>query len=115
MTDTELGEIVISSLEQVSIPLNKTPKIVLTRRISHAYPIYSKDYSIHINQIDNWLDQISNLVSFGRQGLFAHDNTHHALYMGYAAADCINNHGKFNRDKWQNHYRAIFNTHVVED
>ncbi|MCI0664368.1 MAG: hypothetical protein L0220_25195 [Acidobacteria bacterium] len=54
------------------------------------------------------------LLTFGRQGLFAHDNTHHALYMAYAAADCLDSHGKFDGKRWRE-YRRIFETHVVED
>jgi hypothetical protein len=58
---------------------------------------------------------MKNLLSFGRQGLFVHDNTHHALFMGYAAADCLNQEGKLDRNKWQNYYRKIFDAHIVED
>jgi protoporphyrinogen oxidase len=115
MTDLELGEIVSDSLKKVSIPLKTPPKMVVTRRISHAYPIYRKGYEMDFNPVDDWLGQIDNLISFGRQGLFAHDNTHHALYMAYAVADCLNENGEFDRDKWQNYYRKIFETHVVED
>ena len=53
------------------------------------------------------------LLSYGRQGLFAHDNTHHALAMAYAAADCLRD-GDFDRARWRE-YRAAFETHVVED
>jgi protoporphyrinogen oxidase len=115
MTDKELGEIVSDSLKRASIPLKTHPKIVVSRRLSHAYPVYHKDYQLYFEHIDHWLNQIENLLSFGRQGLFAHDNTHHALYMAYAAADCLNQNGRFNSDKWQGYYRKIFESHVVED
>jgi protoporphyrinogen oxidase len=114
-TDTELGEIVSDSLQRASIPLRTPPKMVVTRRISHAYPIYRRGYESHFDHIDSWLSQIENLLTFGRQGLFAHDNTHHALHMAYAAVDCLNNDGLFDRDKWRDHYRRIFETRVVED
>lgn len=115
MTDSELGEIVCDSLKRASIPLKAPPKIIVTRRISHAYPVYRKGYETYFNLIDHWLSQVNNLLSFGRQGLFAHDNTHHALYMAHAAADCLNEDGQFDRDKWQDYYRKVFETHVVED
>ena len=35
--------------------------------------------------MDRWLGELERLLTFGRQGLFVHDNTHHALYMAYAA------------------------------
>ena len=54
------------------------------------------------------------LLTFGRQGLFAHDNTHHALATAHAAVDCFQRDGRFDADKWQA-YRRVFATHVVED
>jgi hypothetical protein len=48
------------------------------------------------------------------QGLFAHDNAHHALYMAYAAADCLDVENRFDDARWGNS-RRIFETHVVED
>jgi hypothetical protein len=56
---------------------------------------------------------VPRLLSYGRQGLFAHDNTHHALFMAYSAVDCLVD-GKFDQDKWRK-YREVFATHVVED
>jgi hypothetical protein len=64
--------------------------------------------------LDQWLSQVDGLLTFGRQGLFAHDNTHHALYMAYAAVDCLDGNGRFDRERWQS-FRRIFETHVVED
>ena len=115
MADKELGEIVSDSLKRSSIPLKAPLKKVVTQRLSHAYPIYHKGYEIYFDDINHWLGHVENLISFGRQGLFAHDNFHHALYMAYAAVDCLNNNGIFDREKWQGYYRKIFETHVVED
>jgi protoporphyrinogen oxidase len=114
MTDEELGEIVCESLRRASIPLKNPPVRAVTRRISHAYPIYSKGYELHFDRIDNWLGQIENMLSFGRQGLFAHDNIHHALHMAYSAVDCLSQEGHFDKIRWE-HYRKIFRDHVVED
>ena len=49
-----------------------------------------------------------------RQALFAHDNTHHALFMAYSAADCLAPDGSFDHARWAG-FRKIFETHVVED
>jgi len=64
--------------------------------------------------LDSWLDRFENLLTFGRQGLFAHDNTHHALFMAYSAVDCIDANGAFDRARWRD-CRRQFETHVVED
>lgn len=115
LTDEELGEMVSESLDRACIPLRTRPEKVVSRRLPHAYPIYDRGHELHFKHIDDWLNQIKNLLSFGRQGLFAHDNAHHALDMAYAAADCLDQEGKFNRSKWQGHYRKVFERHVVED
>jgi len=60
------------------------------------------------------MNQIDRVLTFGRQGLFAHDNTHHALYMAYSAVDCLDESSRFNRELWQS-FRRIFDGHVVED
>jgi protoporphyrinogen oxidase len=114
MTDEDLGKIVYNSLESAKIPIKSVVKEVVTRRLHHAYPIYNQDYEVYFDQIDQWLGSIENVITFGRQGLFVHDNIHHALHMAYSAVDCMNGKGFFNREKWQD-YRKIFNNYVVED
>ena len=86
---------------------------VRVKRLRHAYPIYEKGFEVPFNMLDCWANALPNFLSYGRQGLFAHDNTHHALYMAYSAADCLRN-GAFDHTKWDD-YRRVFATHVVED
>ena len=57
---------------------------------------------------------LNGILTFGRQGLFAHDNTHHAFAMAYSAADCLDASGRFDGTKWAA-YRKEFESHVVED
>ena len=66
-----------------------------------------------LKRLDDCTETLPGFLSYGRQGLFAHDNTHHALAMAYAAVSCLEN-GKFDLDKWHEH-REVFATHVVED
>jgi len=87
---------------------------VTTRRLRQAYPVYRRGYEADFAQIDQWLTAQEGLLSFGRQGLFVHDNTHHALYMARAAAKCLRTDGSLDRDLWGK-CRQIFETHVVED
>ncbi len=114
MTDEDLGKLVYNSLELSGIPVKAPVTKVVTQRLQHAYPIYQNGYEVYFDQIDQWLGQIENLLTFGRQGLFAHDNTHHALYMAYAAVKCLNEEGYFDHNRWQN-FRHEFDTHVVVD
>jgi protoporphyrinogen oxidase len=113
-TDAELGELVSQSLSDAGIPLGGQPLQVITRRLAHAYPIYKRGFEDDFALLDDWIQQFKNLVTFGRQALFAHDNAHHALHMAYCAVDCIDNAGEFQWDRWRA-YRQAFEKHVVED
>jgi len=86
----------------------------VTRRLPAAYPIYRAGYERHFRRLDDWIEGHDGLLSFGRQGLFAHDNLHHALAMGRAAVECLGDDGSWNAARWREH-RATFETHVVED
>ena len=114
MTDAQLGELVRHSLRRADLPLRAHVRSVISRRLPHAYPMYRKGYEAHWQVVDRWLGRFQNLLTFGRQGLFSHDNTHHALSMAYSAADCLDDSLRFDRQRWHD-YRRIFESHVVED
>jgi protoporphyrinogen oxidase len=109
----ELGDLVIRDLERAGLPLPGAPTSVHVRRLRHAYPIYTRGFAEPFGRLDRWAAAQPRLLSFGRQGLFAHDNTHHALAMAYAAVDCLGPEG-FDAGKWAR-YRIDFEKHVVVD
>jgi protoporphyrinogen oxidase len=111
--DSELGALVSDGLARSSLPVRAPILQVAVRRLSAAYPIYRRGYESHFEQVDGWVDRQDRVLSFGRQGLYAHDNTHHALYMARAAVDCLRD-GELDRDRWQR-YKKEFESHVVED
>jgi protoporphyrinogen oxidase len=113
LSDAELGKLVSRDIQTAGLPLQRTPATVHVKRLRHAYPIYLNGYERHFIAHDEWASRQPRLLTFGRQGLFAHDNTHHALYMAYCAADCVID-GTFDENRWAG-YRNIFATHVVED
>lgn len=114
MTDEQLRNLLSDALASAGIPVQSPVLQVVTRRLRQAYPIYRRGYESSFDLLDQWLSQVDGLLTFGRQGLFAHDNTHHALYMAYAAADCLDAAGRFDDERWRG-FRRIFETHVVED
>lgn len=114
LDDEALGRLVREALEHAGLPVRAAVKEVLTRRLPNAYPIYRLAYKTHFDRLDDQIDGIGGLLTFGRQGLFAHDNTHHALFMAYCAVDCLRSDGTFDRSRWRA-YRREFETHVVED
>lgn len=111
--DEELGRIVKHDLERAGVPLPTAPLSVTVRRLRHAYPIYTRGFEEPFRQLDQWARELPRLLSFGRQGLFAHDNTHHALAMAYAAVECLGDSG-FDAAAWAR-YRKEFEKHVVVD
>jgi protoporphyrinogen oxidase len=113
-TDEELGEMVRDSLDRCGLPIRVPVSKVITKRLPFAYPIYRQGYEEPFELQDRWTDGLEGVLTFGRQGLFAHDNTHHALAMAYGAVDCLDDSGNFDHNKWRR-YRKEFAKHVVED
>jgi protoporphyrinogen oxidase len=114
MSDEQLGRSLAQWLGQVGLPVTVPILRVLTRRLRQAYPVYEIGYEDNLIAMDQCLQELQGLLTFGRQGLFAHDNTHHALYMAFAAVDCMRQDGIFDSECWRE-YRKLFETHVVED
>ena len=114
MSDDELADVVTESMAKAGLSVDSKIQAKVTRRLRFAYPIYSLGYEEHFQKLDDWLAEMDGLLTFGRQGLFAHDNTHHALYMADAAAKCFDETGRFDRQRWMS-FREVFESHVVED
>lgn len=114
MSDAELGRHYCDWLGRLGLPVTVPVIRTETRRIAHAYPVYDLDYQRHFETVDTWLSSLDGFLGFGRQGLFAHDNTHHAFAMAYAAADVLMPDGGIDRAKWAAH-RHEFESHRVED
>ena len=98
----------MSDLRAAGLPVPDIEPIAVTaRRLPFAYPIYQTGYEDDFEKLDEWAATLPKFLTFGRQGLFAHDNTHHAL------ASCLVDH-EFDQERW-NVYREEFTHHVVED
>jgi protoporphyrinogen oxidase len=112
--DAALGDLVKGSLAHVGLPIDVPIRGVVTRRLREAYPIFRSGFERGFAILDSWLDGVEGLLTFGRQGLFVHDNTHHALFMAYAVAECPGPDGRFDRTRWRD-YRRAFDRHVAVD
>ena len=85
------------------------PVAAEVRRLPAAYPIYRLGFESRIDTVERWVSDQPNLRSFGRLGLFAHDNTHHALLEAKLAVATIDDRLGWDRA------RQSFAGHVVED
>ncbi len=111
-SDDQLCGVVTDTVGTLGLPALR-PAGVRVRRLRHVYPVYRTGYQRHLHGIDTWAGQLPRVTTFGRLGLFAHDNTHHALVMGYDAAAAL--HGEsFDGAAWSA-ARQRFASHVVED
>ncbi len=111
--DATLGALVAAGLARQGLPPVR-PTAVVVRRLAYAYPIYRAGYEPASAALDRWAGAQPRLLTFGRQGLFAHDNTHHALAMAKAAAAALRPDGGFDDAAWAA-ARRRFAAHVVED
>ena len=114
LDDDELGRRLCGWLGDVGLPVTAKVRATHTRRLSAAYPVYDRGFEPNFETLDRYFAGVTGLLTYGRQGLFAHDNTHHALAMAHAAVDCQQVDGSFDTVKWAG-YRKVFETHVVED
>lgn len=111
-SDEQLCRVVSDTVEDLDLPTLR-PTGVQVRRLRHVYPVYRTGYRRHLRGVDAWADELPRVTTFGRLGLFAHDNTHHALVMGYDAAAALQD-GSFDAGAWSA-ARRRFTSHVVED
>ena len=114
MTAEDLADLVREDLARAGLPIEVPVDHVEVRRLAQAYPIYERGFHHHLVRLNRWLDSLPRVVSLGRQGLFAHDNTHHTLAMAYAAARCTGDDGAFDHARWWKE-RVAFESFVVED
>jgi protoporphyrinogen oxidase len=112
-SDAELGRVAADGLAASGLP-RPQPAEVHVERLAHAYPVLRTGFADALAPLDAWAAEQPALLTLGRQGLFVHDNAHHALAMAWAAVDCLRPDGGFDADAWAT-ARARFATHVVED
>jgi protoporphyrinogen oxidase len=110
--DQELAELVAAGLARHDLPpVHGADRAV--RRLPRVYPVYERGYADHLRGLAGWVDRLPRVTTFGRLGLFAHDNTHHAMVMAYDAVAALAG-GEWDPRAWAA-ARERFASHVVED
>jgi protoporphyrinogen oxidase len=113
-TDDELRDEVLGDLDRAGLPVRCLVKAAFAKRITHAYPVCDLEYEKNLSALETYLQKIPGLVSLGRQGLFIHDNIHHAFQMAHAASACLRSDGTWDASQWRRK-RAAFDRFTVED
>ncbi|HEY6749453.1 MAG TPA: FAD-dependent oxidoreductase [Mycobacteriales bacterium] len=112
-TDAELAGIVRAGLAATGLPPVDLAGVEV-RRLPHVYPVYETGYADRLRPLEEWADGLDRVTTFGRLGLFAHDNTHHAMAEAMDAVDALRPDGTRDPRLWAA-ARARFAAHVVED
>lgn len=113
LSNEKILRLVLDDLKKTDLPAPEI-KDFTVRRKKNVYPVYDQSFSNNLDIIERHLRTFNRTVSLGRQGLFVHDNTHHTIEMGIAAADCLSPALKWDTDRWALH-REKFDTHIVVD
>jgi len=100
-------------VKRCELPPVKRSEVVV-RRLERVYPVYETGFEQDLRAIDTWVSSLPSVTSFGRLGLFAHDNTHHALAEAWDAVDALRPDGTRDPEPWAA-ARRRFAAHVVED
>lgn len=112
-SDGDLAARVTNDLARLGLPPLR-PVEVRTVRLPRVYPLYRPGFEWDVAALERWLADHPRLISFGRHGLFAPDNTHHALASAEVAVECIGPDASFDHNSWQQ-AQDQFRAHVVED
>lgn len=111
--DGALEQIVVEALRDSGLPQAPVTGVT-TRRLPSAYPVYDLGFEQHFVRVDDWVRTLPDITTYGRQGLFVHDNSHHALAMAWSAAAALRADGTIDAAAWAA-ARGRFTAHVVED
>jgi protoporphyrinogen oxidase len=112
-SDADLAARLAGELAAAGLP-EPVPAQVESRRLPRVYPVYRPGFAADLSRFEAWAGDLGGFVTFGRQGLFTPDNTHHALAMGWGAADALRPDGTFDAQRWLA-VRDGFRSFVVED
>ena len=109
----DLVELVRDGLRASGLPRVRLGAVEV-RRLPDVYPVYEIGYADRLRPLDEWADGLDRVTTFGRLGLFAHDNTHHAMAEALDAVAALRPDGTRDPGLWAA-ARARFAEHVVED
>ncbi len=113
MGSSEIAEKVLQDLASAGLPEPDVTDCTVKRK-SNIYPVYDLSFRENTAPLESWASSLEGLVTFGRQGLFVHDNTHHTIEVGMAAANCLETDLSWNEKLWRKHLEE-FKSHVVAD
>lgn len=99
MKDKDLLKICLPHLKRLGFDISPYILGFFSTRITHGYPLFTMGYREPRGQILSKINEISNLISIGRQGSFRYLFMDSAMLMGYEAARAILNGSFYDIEK----------------
>ena len=113
LKDEELGRLSQEWLGAIGLPIEVPILSVVTRRLRRVYPVYKIGTAESLAIVHRWIENFEGLLTFGLQGLFAPEDSHHILSMAYSAVECLDDQGEFDWERWRD-YRKLFERRVAK-
>ncbi|MHC4739095.1 MAG: NAD(P)/FAD-dependent oxidoreductase [Planctomycetota bacterium] len=88
-TDEELIKLAKKEIDRLKLANPESVFDSFVVRTPKTYPVYSMDYSLHLNIIKDYLAKYKNLQCIGRNGMFKYNNMDHSILSGLLAAENI--------------------------
>jgi hypothetical protein len=86
MADDELVRLGAAEAEAIGLFAADDVTDGVVVRMPRAYPVYDDEYEGHLAVLRDWIDQIDNLFTVGRNGQHRYNNQDHSMLAGLYAA-----------------------------
>lgn len=110
--DEDIFKHTVSDIESMNLFNSDIITGYFVNRLHNAYPVYYLEYKEDLETVLDYTDRISNLVTAGRQGLYAYVGIAHAMDMGFTASGFLMRQDKNSTWKEQ---RKKFDEYQVVD
>ncbi|MBK8101021.1 MAG: FAD-dependent oxidoreductase [Planctomycetes bacterium] len=98
MNQDQVLDLVLPYFEQWGFFTRKDVRKTYLWKRQHVYPVYDLEYKDRLGVIQQWLEQLQNLIYIGRPGRFRYTNQDHSLEMGIVASRMILEGRKYDLD-----------------
>jgi len=89
MEAKELYKKIEKEISEIDLINTEDIEDIFLHREESAYPIYDIDYRNNLALVLDYINNIENMITIGRQGLFRYNNMDHSIEMGYKLAEFI--------------------------
>jgi protoporphyrinogen oxidase len=88
-SDAELAQLASSDLQRIGLIDAGEVTGSFVRKLPHAYPIYDLEYRRNLAPVMDFVHDLANLQTAGRQGLFRYNNMDQSIEMGRRIARAL--------------------------